>query len=103
HQRQKLLQNLRVWVCSGEQFPSDLLDKFFDYFPSNHLICNFYGSTEVMGDVTYEVFDSLDEVKRKVIEAKVPIGMFILSNDCIVLGISRQDVFKETRYFALSP
>jgi hypothetical protein len=35
------------------------------------VLCNFYGSTEVMGDVTYHVVRSASEIKES---DKVPIG-----------------------------
>lgn len=37
-------------------------------------ICNFYGSTEVMGDVTYLKFNNFEEAKVKLVNNKVPIG-----------------------------
>ena len=69
-----LLYNLKIWVCSGEPLPVSLANSFFDYFAEGvHKLCNFYGSTEIMGDVTYYECDS----KKQLIEySKVPIGMF---------------------------
>lgn len=67
-----LLHALRVWVCSGESLPASLASEFFDYFQEGtHVLCNFYGSTEIMGDVTYFVCDC----KRQVLNYdKIPIG-----------------------------
>uniref|UniRef100_A0A182PEH7 AMP-dependent synthetase/ligase domain-containing protein n=1 Tax=Anopheles epiroticus TaxID=199890 RepID=A0A182PEH7_9DIPT len=78
----KLLYNLRVWVCSGEPLQISLAREFFDYFQEGvHQLCNFYGSTEVMGDVTYFVCES-----RKQLESyeKVPIG-YPLDNTTIYI------------------
>ena len=69
---ERLLMNLKIWVCSGEPLSITLSKEFYDYFEEGtHMLCNFYGSTEVMGDVTYFVCESkkqLDSLER------VPIG-----------------------------
>lgn len=45
---EKLLYNLKIWVCSGEPLSLQLSKEFFDYFEEGtHVLCNFYGSTEV--------------------------------------------------------
>ncbi|XP_053658832.1 mycosubtilin synthase subunit C [Anopheles marshallii] len=78
----KLLYSLRIWVCSGEPLQISLAREFFDYFQEGmHQLCNFYGSTEVMGDVTYFVCES-----KKQLEAyeKVPIG-YPLDNTTIYI------------------
>lgn len=67
-----LLSHLKTWVCSGEPLPTQLARDFFAHFNSgDHVLCNFYGSTEVMGDVTYHVVRSAAEIKDS---DKVPIG-----------------------------
>jgi acyl-coenzyme A synthetase/AMP-(fatty) acid ligase len=44
----KLLFNLKIWVCSGEPLSLQLAKEFYDYFEEEtHVLCNFYGSTEV--------------------------------------------------------
>nr|BDD85286.1 beta-alanyl-dopamine synthase [Ischnura senegalensis] len=63
---------LRLWVCSGEVLPLELLRDFFTRFPTGATICNFYGSTEVMGDVTYQAFSSMKEAEE--CDGSVPIG-----------------------------
>lgn len=66
------LKNLRLWVCSGETLSVSLAEKFFDCFDSKtHSLCNFYGSTEVMGDVTYHVIRSKEELEN---QQTIPIG-----------------------------
>jgi amino acid adenylation domain-containing protein len=70
-----LLSHLKTWVCSGEPLTAQLARDFFAHFNSGeHVLCNFYGSTEVMGDVTYHVVRSASEVKDS---DKVPIGRSI--------------------------
>lgn len=45
---ERLLYNLKIWVCSGEPLSLQLAKEFFDYFEEGtHILCNFYGSTEV--------------------------------------------------------
>jgi acyl-coenzyme A synthetase/AMP-(fatty) acid ligase len=78
----KLLSNLKIWVCSGESLSIELSKSFFDYFnEETHILCNFYGSTEIMGDVTYFVCESkkqLDNFER------IPIGQ-VLDNSVIYI------------------
>lgn len=68
-----LLRGLKIWICSGEPLTLSLAKEFFTYFEEGvQILCNFYGSTEVMGDVTYFVCESkkqLDNYER------VPIGI----------------------------
>lgn len=81
-----LLFNLKIWVCSGEILSTVLAESFFDYFEEGtHILCNFYGSTEIMGDVTYFICESKAQMKSF---DKVPIGyavdntvIYILNND----------------------
>lgn len=81
-----LLFNLKIWVCSGEILSTVLAESFFDYFKEGtHVLCNFYGSTEIMGDVTYFICESKAQMKSF---DKVPIGfpvdntaIYILDND----------------------
>ena len=68
------LKRLKIWVCSGEILTSQLLLEFYDVFPAGTIMCNYYGSTEVMGDVTYAVFDSKEQVLDALVDNKVPIG-----------------------------
>ena len=68
----KLLYNLKIWVCSGEPLSVHLAKEFFDYFETGtHILCNFYGSTEVMGDVTYFVCESKEQLNNY---DRVPCG-----------------------------
>ncbi|KAJ8964557.1 hypothetical protein NQ314_004859, partial [Rhamnusium bicolor] len=67
------LRNLKLWVCSGETLAVSLAEEFFKYFPENeHQLCNFYGSTEIMGDVTYHVVTGFSQLRH---QDKVPIGL----------------------------
>lgn len=77
-----LLYNLKIWICSGEPLAVTLAKEFFDYFQEGqHVLCNFYGSTEIMGDVTYFICEG-----KRQLDAydKVPIG-YPLYNTIIYL------------------
>lgn len=67
------LKSLKTWVCSGEPLAVSLAEEFFQHFDENrHKLCNFYGSTEIMGDVTYHVIEGHQQLMEY---PKVPIGM----------------------------
>ncbi|KAK3918710.1 Mycosubtilin synthase subunit C [Frankliniella fusca] len=74
-QNKPLLSRLRLWVCSGESLAASLAEQFFAHFASvgldSHWLCNFYGSTEIMGDVTFHVLRSAADVQGL---DKIPIG-----------------------------
>lgn len=80
------LRALRLFVCSGETLSVQLAVEFFDHFPEGqHVLANFYGSTEVMGDVTYFVCESKKQLGDL---HAIPIGypvdntiIYILSGD----------------------
>ncbi|XP_004533561.1 uncharacterized protein LOC101450328 [Ceratitis capitata] len=81
-QRDRLLYNMKIWVCSGEPLPVALATSFYDYFAEGvHTLFNFYGSTEVMGDVTYFACESKKQLS---FFDHVPIGI-PLSNTVIYL------------------
>nr|ATB56363.1 Ebony2 [Leptinotarsa decemlineata] len=67
------LRNLKTWICSGEILTVSLAEEFYRWFSDkDHQLCNFYGSTEIMGDVTYFVVPGLQELKHM---DKIPIGI----------------------------
>ncbi|XP_046418625.1 plipastatin synthase subunit B [Neodiprion fabricii] len=71
-QDKELLQSLKLWVCSGETLAISLAEQFLARFRSGeHVLANFYGSTEVMGDVTYHLINHPQQLKGL---DKVPIG-----------------------------
>lgn len=73
-------------ISSGEHLPITLAREFFDYFTDNkHKLCNFYGSTETTGDVSYYIIEDKKQLDNF---DKVPIGngiyntvIYILDND----------------------
>lgn len=70
-----LLKCLRLWVCSGETLTTSLAADFFKYFPQeDYRLCNFYGSTEIMGDVTFYVISNTQQLNNRL---TAPIGWFI--------------------------
>lgn len=85
-----LLRHLKIWVCSGETLPVSLANEFYDYFAENeYVLCNFYGSTEIMGDVTYFVCEG-----KKQLEPfdNVPIGYPISNTVIYVLDSQKMPV-----------
>lgn len=68
------LQHLKLWVCSGETLSKELALEFFRYFGdhSGYKLANFYGSTEVMGDVTYYVLEKAGQLDMF---PTIPIGL----------------------------
>jgi acyl-CoA synthetase (AMP-forming)/AMP-acid ligase II len=68
-----LLQNIRLWISSGEVLRITTIEQFFKFFPTAQL-CNFYGSAEVMGDVAFETFSSFEEAMEKCVDYSVSIG-----------------------------
>lgn len=78
-----LLHGLKTWVCSGEPLSVQLASEFYDYFvEGEQRLCNFYGSTEIMGDVTYFVCESKRQLATM---EKVPIGWPISNTVVYVL------------------
>ncbi|XP_041985259.1 linear gramicidin synthase subunit C [Aricia agestis] len=75
------LQHLKLWVCSGETLSKDLAAQFFRYFGDQNgfKLANFYGSTEVMGDVTYYVMEKMCQLDMF---STIPIGTPL--NNCAV-------------------
>jgi non-ribosomal peptide synthetase component F len=68
------MTNLRFIICSGETLLPSLIESFFDVFDSTCQLLNLYGSTEVMADVTFEVFSSRDDLHTKCIDGRTSIG-----------------------------
>lgn len=67
------LKDLKLWICSGETLGKDLAAQFFGYFGDHkgYQLANFYGSTEVMGDVTYYVLEKSSQLDN---HPTIPIG-----------------------------
>lgn len=85
-----LLRKLRIWVCSGEILSISLANEFYEYFAeTEHILCNFYGSTEVMGDVTCFVCENKKQLKPYV---NVPIGCPIFNTEIQILDSNQMPV-----------
>lgn len=85
-----LLRDLKIWICSGETLPVSLANEFYNYFAENeHILCNFYGSTEVMGDVTYYVCKGKQQLEPFV---NVPIGYPIFNTVIYILDSQKMPV-----------
>lgn len=85
-----LLRRLKLWVCSGEILPASLAIEFYDYFgESDYVLCNFYGSTEIMGDVTYFVCEGKEQLQQY---TNVPIGKPIFNTNIYILDSIKNPV-----------
>lgn len=83
--KQDSLPSLKLWICSGETLSISLADQFFVTFNGNdRLLANFYGSTEIMGDVTYHIMRDRNDLK---LMDKVPIGKPL--DNCIVYLVNK--------------
>ncbi|XP_023021486.2 beta-alanyl-bioamine nonribosomal peptide synthetase ebony [Leptinotarsa decemlineata] len=84
------LRNLRLWICSGESLDRVVVNQFYKCFPENsYRLCNFYGSTEIMADVTFYVINELKQLES---HDKVPIGIPIDNTVVYLLDENRQIV-----------
>ncbi|CAD1473045.1 unnamed protein product [Heterotrigona itama] len=80
------LRSLRLWVCSGETLPISLADQFFATFENgNKILANFYGSTEIMGDVTYHLLSNRKQLQNV---EKVPIGKPL--DNCVIYIVNKE-------------
>ncbi|XP_058810434.1 beta-alanyl-bioamine nonribosomal peptide synthetase ebony [Phymastichus coffea] len=85
------LKELKLWICSGETLSVSLVQEFFHIFNGdNKLLANFYGSTEVMGDVTFYI---LREDNYHQYNDKIPIGRpmkncltYIVDENCCLIS-----------------
>ncbi|KAK0091639.1 hypothetical protein PV326_002925 [Microctonus aethiopoides] len=79
------LQHLKLWICSGEILSQSLAKNFFDRFNIfGHTLANFYGSTEIMGDVTYYLMHDFNQLENL---EKVPIGRPL--DNCIIYIVDK--------------
>ncbi|KZC08307.1 Tyrocidine synthase 3 [Dufourea novaeangliae] len=84
--KENVLQSLRLWVCSGETLPVALAEQFFTTFGDGaKILANFYGSTEIMGDVTYYLLDNRNQLQAT---EKVPIGKPL--DNCIIYIVNKE-------------
>lgn len=85
------LSKLKLWICSGETLPISIAKEFYDYFSENeHLLCNFYGSTEVMGDVIYLKCHGHEQLHKYT--GSIPIGCPIFNTSIQILDAERKPV-----------
>ncbi|XP_011165813.1 tyrocidine synthase 1 [Solenopsis invicta] len=80
-----VLDRLKLWICSGETLSVALADQFLTTFDKkDKILANFYGSTEVMGDVTYYLLSKRAQLQGM---EKVPIGKPI--DNCIIYLVNK--------------
>ncbi len=80
----KQLSHVRYWIVSGEVFDTNLARKLYRICPQSTIL-NLYGSTELMGDVTYHVLSP-----ESFTYSSIPIGKGIPNNDLFLLNESNE-------------
>ena len=68
------LRQLELWISNSETLSASNARQFFATFPRRKTLCNFYGGTETMADVTFDVFSSVEDVERKSVDDALSIG-----------------------------
>lgn len=103
------LPNLKLIICSGEILSSKLLKFYFEnkrLFSFECRLLNLYGSTEVMGDVTYEIFEDEMNLSDNRVSIGIPIDnsfIEIINEDqnnigeLIVKGICVSNGYRSSR------
>ncbi|CAH1789321.1 unnamed protein product [Owenia fusiformis] len=73
----KLKSSMRLVISSGEKLPFDVAVDFFNALSNDIKLANLYGSTETLGDVTFIVFNNVEELKNVMGKERdsVPIGV----------------------------
>jgi amino acid adenylation domain-containing protein len=77
---------LKLWSCSGEVLPVDLVERFRAGFPAATLL-NLYGSAEVAADVTWHQVTEEDSRANS-----IPIGKAIANTQVYILDANRNPV-----------
>jgi amino acid adenylation domain-containing protein len=114
---QSKLPKLRLWTCSGEVLPTDLVNRFSQALPQATLL-NIYGSSEVAADVTcHEVTKSgrtgtvpigkpITNVLAFILDRQsnqVPVGVpgeIHIGGDCLALGYLRNPELTSERFIS---
>ncbi|CRK94943.1 CLUMA_CG008433, isoform A [Clunio marinus] len=90
---EKKLSNIKLWISSGDILSINLANNFFDYFNNDgqHMLANFYGTTEVMADVSTFLVKSKEELENF---ESFPIGK-PSHNTIIYILNDRKEIVKE--------
>ncbi|CAG0913951.1 unnamed protein product [Notodromas monacha] len=96
------LQKLTLWICSGEVLPASLGTHFFQTLAvgrsaGRRILCNFYGTTEVAGDVMYETFESSEVFQSKLHVGQVPLGFALDNTRIYLVDVDGQHLVPEGR------
>ena len=75
------LPMLAMWICNSETLSPDLGRRFFDTFNNgSKVLANFYGCTETMADVTYDVYTDVEAIEQQSKENNLSIGQPMFNN-----------------------
>ena len=94
------LKHLKLVICSGETLSYNLALRFFKIMPPGCTLANFYGSTEVTGDVTYQLFHSKEDVERHTVNYRLSIGTVIYNNNIYLVNDNAESDYHQ---YQLSP
>jgi amino acid adenylation domain-containing protein len=112
---QRKLPKLRLWTCSGEVLPADLVNQFSRALPEAKLL-NIYGSSEVAADVTFHevagnernglapIGQPISNVQIFILDRylnQVPIGVpgeIYVGGDCLARGYFRRPELTAERF-----
>ena len=90
------LWSLRFVVSSGEALPAELAKQFFRILGNNPIrLANFYGSTEVTGDITAAIFASEADVAARTVGGFLSIGRPVHNTTIFIL---REDTLKPVSF-----
>ena len=92
YEKGEKLESLRNVISSGEELPTGVALEFFEKFPGQRNLINFYGCTEVTGDVTFEVYSKESDVKNKTVDSHISIGTPIWNTTVYVMDENAKPV-----------
>ena len=81
------LPKLKFWVCNSETLNPELAMRFFATFKgtNNRILANFYGCTETMADVTYEIYSSNNDVEELCKDNHLSVGEPMFNNNIYIV------------------
>ena len=89
------LRQLELWISNSETLSVSNARRFFATFPRHKTLCNFYGGTETMADVTFDVFSGIDDVERKRVDDALSIGRPVWNTIVYVVDSERGQLCKQ--------
>ena len=76
--------SLRTIISSGEELSLKTAKQFFNVFPLRSVLFNLYGSTETTGDITYDKWESSEDVDCSSMQGVMSLGKPVY-NTCVMI------------------